>query len=318
MGIGTGEQDDSCKAVKGGEWTLLSECNDSVVVVRCSAYSAQHRSSCSWHYVAIRASVPQYAPRSSRSKSLASSDLGSKLVLSRGAEVQLEPRLQLHLAPSSIAPIFKPAAAAASSKLADHRCSSRQSAPHCTQCQHPVWLHELLAFVCVSLPFGSRLPSEQAGSVMGLLCQRVIGRVVGSRQAEAFAIKLGVEDFKLHCGDLHGWRCRARLTVRGSARNPIIGLFKQGTHDAINIPGTRLSATSFTLAYVSDICRRPNAQRMSAGSLFQVLGSVLSCPALVNGFGVFHCPDAQRVSSSLSFIDTTMYTQNSLSACQQD
>jgi hypothetical protein len=57
-------------------------------------------------------------------------------------------------------------------------------------------------------------------------------------QAEEFASKLGIDDFNFHIGDPHGWRCRARLAVRGSSRHPIIGLFKQGTHDAINIPGS--------------------------------------------------------------------------------
>lgn len=34
-----------------------------------------------------------------------------------------------------------------------------------------------------------------------------------------------------------GWRCRAKLVVRGSPEEPVIvGLYEQGTHEAVNIP----------------------------------------------------------------------------------
>ncbi len=51
-----------------------------------------------------------------------------------------------------------------------------------------------------------------------------------------------LENFKsqvvpsLHQGSPTRWRCRAKLAVRGSSDNPIIGLFKKHTHDAISIP----------------------------------------------------------------------------------
>lgn len=41
---------------------------------------------------------------------------------------------------------------------------------------------------------------------------------------------------KLHQGAPTKWRCRAKLAVRGSSDNPIIGLFKKQTHDALSIP----------------------------------------------------------------------------------
>ncbi|WP_042279903.1 class I SAM-dependent RNA methyltransferase [Candidatus Protochlamydia sp. R18] len=40
----------------------------------------------------------------------------------------------------------------------------------------------------------------------------------------------------LHQRALTGWRCRAKLAVRGTKQNPIIGLFKKGSHEALNIP----------------------------------------------------------------------------------
>lgn len=33
-----------------------------------------------------------------------------------------------------------------------------------------------------------------------------------------------------------GWRCRAKLAVRGSSTEPLIGLYEEGTHNVIDIP----------------------------------------------------------------------------------
>ena len=37
-------------------------------------------------------------------------------------------------------------------------------------------------------------------------------------------------------GALKGWRIRAKLAVRGSAENPLVGLFKEGTHNRQHPP----------------------------------------------------------------------------------
>jgi tRNA/tmRNA/rRNA uracil-C5-methylase (TrmA/RlmC/RlmD family) len=39
----------------------------------------------------------------------------------------------------------------------------------------------------------------------------------------------------LHCGPVFYWRCRSKLAVRGSFKNPLIGLFKKGTHEVMPI-----------------------------------------------------------------------------------
>ena len=57
--------------------------------------------------------------------------------------------------------------------------------------------------------------------------------------ARAFAAKLGVQDFHFDVGAPHGWRCRARLAVRGRRGDPVIGLYRAGTHDAIDVPHCR-------------------------------------------------------------------------------
>lgn len=36
-----------------------------------------------------------------------------------------------------------------------------------------------------------------------------------------------------------GWRCRAKLAVRGSAKEPVIGLYEEGTHNVVGIPFCR-------------------------------------------------------------------------------
>ncbi|THU64955.1 hypothetical protein C4D60_Mb01t31970 [Musa balbisiana] len=35
------------------------------------------------------------------------------------------------------------------------------------------------------------------------------------------------------------WRCRAKLVVRGTPENPLIGLYQEGTHDIVDIPMCR-------------------------------------------------------------------------------
>lgn len=33
-----------------------------------------------------------------------------------------------------------------------------------------------------------------------------------------------------------GWRCRAKLAIRGSSSKPLIGLYEEGTHNVVDIP----------------------------------------------------------------------------------
>ncbi|KAK3036462.1 hypothetical protein RJ639_030061 [Escallonia herrerae] len=55
-------------------------------------------------------------------------------------------------------------------------------------------------------------------------------------EAATFFKNLGVSDFKFDTCRLWGWRCRAKLAIRGSSRDPLIGLYREGTHDVIDIP----------------------------------------------------------------------------------
>lgn len=55
-------------------------------------------------------------------------------------------------------------------------------------------------------------------------------------EAKAFFAGRGVPSFSLAPGPLVGWRCRAKLAVRGTSEDPQIGLFEEGTHSIVDIP----------------------------------------------------------------------------------
>ncbi|KAJ4798540.1 S-adenosyl-L-methionine-dependent methyltransferases superfamily protein [Rhynchospora pubera] len=46
----------------------------------------------------------------------------------------------------------------------------------------------------------------------------------------------GVKDFSFHSGKLWEWRCRAKLAVRGTPNEPLVGLYQEGTHNVVDIP----------------------------------------------------------------------------------
>ncbi|KAJ8549001.1 hypothetical protein K7X08_032708 [Anisodus acutangulus] len=55
-------------------------------------------------------------------------------------------------------------------------------------------------------------------------------------EAIGFFNKHGVKDFSFDSCRLWGWRCRAKLAVRGSSSKPLIGLYEEGTHNIVDIP----------------------------------------------------------------------------------
>ncbi|XP_012070524.1 uncharacterized RNA methyltransferase pc1998 isoform X2 [Jatropha curcas] len=55
-------------------------------------------------------------------------------------------------------------------------------------------------------------------------------------EADEFFRSVGISDFTFDSSRLWGWRCRAKLAVRGSSMNPLIGLYQEGTHNAVDIP----------------------------------------------------------------------------------
>ncbi|XP_015893836.3 uncharacterized protein LOC107427940 [Ziziphus jujuba] len=55
-------------------------------------------------------------------------------------------------------------------------------------------------------------------------------------EATDFFKSVGVSNFTFDSCKLWEWRCRAKLAVRGSSENPVIGLYQEGTHNAVDIP----------------------------------------------------------------------------------
>ena len=54
--------------------------------------------------------------------------------------------------------------------------------------------------------------------------------------------------FSQFSGATAGWRMRAKLAVRGSVKNPLIGLFKEGTHEVVPIPNCPMHHPSINKA----------------------------------------------------------------------
>ncbi|KAK9668966.1 hypothetical protein RND81_13G099700 [Saponaria officinalis] len=67
-------------------------------------------------------------------------------------------------------------------------------------------------------------------------------------EAADFFKRLGVLDFTFDTCRLYGWRCRAKLAVRGSSTNPLIGLYEEGTHNVIDIPQCKAHHPSINAA----------------------------------------------------------------------
>ncbi|KAL0461773.1 UNVERIFIED_CONTAM: putative RNA methyltransferase pc1998 [Sesamum latifolium] len=55
-------------------------------------------------------------------------------------------------------------------------------------------------------------------------------------EAIQFFRSVGVSNFTFDSCRLWGWRCRAKLAVRGSSVKPLIGLYEEGTHNVVDIP----------------------------------------------------------------------------------
>ncbi|KAI3842427.1 hypothetical protein MKX03_035034 [Papaver bracteatum] len=66
--------------------------------------------------------------------------------------------------------------------------------------------------------------------------------------ANAFFRNLGVSNFTFDSCRLWGWRCRAKLAVRGSSTKPLIGLYQEGTHNVVDIPSCQAHHPSINAA----------------------------------------------------------------------
>lgn len=67
-------------------------------------------------------------------------------------------------------------------------------------------------------------------------------------EAKNFFAGLGVPDLRLYTGHPSGWRCRAKLAVRGTKEEPLIGLFRAGSHLVSDIPNCRVQHPLINMA----------------------------------------------------------------------
>jgi 23S rRNA (uracil1939-C5)-methyltransferase len=56
------------------------------------------------------------------------------------------------------------------------------------------------------------------------------------QKAKVFFESIGFKDVPLIHEELTNWRLKAKVVVRGSSKNPIIGLYKAQSHEAVDIP----------------------------------------------------------------------------------
>ncbi|CAI7813480.1 unnamed protein product, partial [Closterium sp. NIES-53] len=85
-------------------------------------------------------------------------------------------------------------------------------------------------------------PSHHQGSrglCSGCSLNAALDRPPIIAEAEAFFEARGVAGFKLHTADVVEWRCRAKLAVRGTAEEPLVGLYAARSHDVVDIPMCR-------------------------------------------------------------------------------
>ena len=74
------------------------------------------------------------------------------------------------------------------------------------------------------------------------------------QEMRSFFQKQDFKEFPIHTGSPEGWRCRAKLAVRGTSEAPIIGLYQRGTHHPIAIPHCLVHHPSINQA-VALLCR---------------------------------------------------------------
>ena len=60
------------------------------------------------------------------------------------------------------------------------------------------------------------------------------------KEAKEFFAKRGIPDLQLHAGSTCSWRCRAKLPIRGTKEEPLIGLFQEGSHQVVEIPNCKV------------------------------------------------------------------------------
>ncbi|KAF9603023.1 hypothetical protein IFM89_033650 [Coptis chinensis] len=103
--------------------------------------------------------------------------------------------------------------------------------PTCTQSAPPI--------VETATPLNCALQCQHFQSCSGCTHEFDLHRPIILDEATEFFKNLGLTGFTFDSCRLYGWRCRAKLAVRGSSVNPWIGLYREGSHNVVDIPFCR-------------------------------------------------------------------------------
>jgi len=92
-------------------------------------------------------------------------------------------------------------------------------------------------------------------------------------EAQQFFKGLGLLALPLHRGNPVGWRLRSKLAIRGDRERPLIGLYKEGTHDLVEIPHCPMHHPKINLAvqYLKEFIQKakldPYDEKTGSGDL---------------------------------------------------
>lgn len=95
------------------------------------------------------------------------------------------------------------------------------------------------SFLASSRPNISDLNCEHFKRCSGCVLETALDQPPIFNDAQRFFRCHGIQDLKLTTGDVWEWRCKAKLAVRGTPLNPVVGLYAEGTHDVVDIPKCR-------------------------------------------------------------------------------
>ncbi|WCJ27479.1 23S rRNA (uracil(747)-C(5))-methyltransferase RlmC [Euphorbia peplus] len=107
----------------------------------------------------------------------------------------------------------------------------------------------------LSLNSSAAVPSQSCAlecphfqSCSGCTQEFNLNRPIVIDEVTEFFKRLGTSDFSFDSSRLWGWRCRAKLAVRGSSMEPLIGLYEEGTHNVVDIPHCKAHHPSINAA----------------------------------------------------------------------
>ncbi|BBN13449.1 hypothetical protein MPTK1_6g03570 [Marchantia polymorpha subsp. ruderalis] len=83
------------------------------------------------------------------------------------------------------------------------------------------------------------LDCEHFSRCSGCVIDKALDEPRVMRDAVSFFKRHAVDDMALTTVGVWDWRCRAKLAVRGTCDNPLIGLYEEGSHVVVDIPNCR-------------------------------------------------------------------------------